>query len=675
MDTLQDVFRGSSQKEVDYIQYSIYLPPKSSDADMLSYLQDTLDMINSTIQPLIKDYIWQKDKFHLSIAYDQSNDPSYPFLFGISRFGDCINDEWFIVYLLQHVSNQVPEAVISLVDNDGDVLLIEAALDLPSWLDPSNSQNRVYLQAGKVHIIPLPSSPADILSTPTSGHLSRQTAIDLVRQRKPLASSAIQTAIKDRTREYPNAAKKEIHCATCLLPNKAAFVLLLEPQLITLAIEAFYLRDPISLKACASMKTFSPAHTTQTTIKFTKTTYAQTVSQKFYAPKPFRLPSISQKKQHKDAELGMKVACGLEMLYHSSTPLIEDERTTNVEDYNFEKDKKYEAYIQHSIKLGYFRSEKKGSQLYKLLEHQSKEQYLKYKAEAEANASNKRYVDLDDMDVDDEDTFQGSHDVLSNGSSNIHKRIDILLSQYSEEALNKLIAANILQEDSDDWMNVDPQQLEELLMKRMGNMQSSMMEDLQKDFGGASGAGARGRGGEMDLEAMMNNLENFVENSKSGVEGVEFPQGLFGGEQDEGSEYDSEEEYYEDEEENNLPIQFDVDKFMSILRGDSSSQRAAQEDKEEEENELMHVMQEMDQEIQGHDKLSGSFAKLSTVTDKEKDMEEAEEDESAPVDVQLNLVKNVLESFKSQQGLPGPVGNLLSQFGFVLPGDNEEQEN
>ncbi|CAO3682847.1 unnamed protein product, partial [Rhizopus stolonifer] len=43
---------------------------------------------------------------------------------------------------------KIPNAVISLSDNDGDVLLIEAALELPSWLDPSNSQNRVYLYGG-----------------------------------------------------------------------------------------------------------------------------------------------------------------------------------------------------------------------------------------------------------------------------------------------------------------------------------------------------------------------------------------------------------------------------------------------------------------------------------------------------------------------------------------------
>lgn len=71
METLQDVFNGSSSKEIDYIQYAVYLPPKESENETIKYLKDTLDMINSFIHPLLKDYIWQKDKFHLSIAKDQ----------------------------------------------------------------------------------------------------------------------------------------------------------------------------------------------------------------------------------------------------------------------------------------------------------------------------------------------------------------------------------------------------------------------------------------------------------------------------------------------------------------------------------------------------------------------------------------------------------------------------
>ncbi|CAO0792572.1 unnamed protein product [Mucor circinelloides] len=664
MDTLQDVFRGSSTKEIDYIQYAVYLPKKDNESDMISFLQDTLDMINSHVQPIIDGYLWQKDKFHLSIAYDQDQDPSYPFLFGASRFGDCVNDEWFIVYILKTLSTLIPKSVISLVDNDGDVLLIEAALDIPAWLDPSNSQNRVYLYNGQVHIIPLPTSPADILQA-TSGPLMRQKAIDLIRSnsKNTLASSAIQQSIMDRIKEYPSAALKEIHRAGCILPNQAAFVLLSEPQLITLAIEAFYLRDPISMKACATMKTFSPqSGSTETVIQFTKTTYAQTVSQKFYAPKPFRLPSVKEKKQFKFAELGMKVACGLEMLYHTSYDTSEHADDT-VETYDFENDKKYMAYVAHLTKLGYFRSERKGSQLYTLLEKQSKEQYLEYKKK-EQDQGGKKYISLDDLDVEDQEaTFEGSSHVLSTPSQSVKQRIDTLLSQYSQEALNKLLSVNPHVEDSDDWMNVDPQQLEELLMKRMGHMNQSMMADLQKDFGSSG----RNVDESMDLEAIMSNLEHFVENSKSGIDGVEFPNDI----KDDQDDDDDDDEYSDnDDGQDEGAIQFDMEKFMSILRGTSFTD--GQEEKEE--HDLSNVMEEMDQEIYSHDKISGSFAKLTTTEPNENGDEDVEEDEEAPVDVQLNLVKNVLESFKSQQGLPGPVGNILSQFGFVLPGDNEQDE-
>lgn len=41
-------------------------------------------------------------------------------------------------------------------DNDGEFLLIEAAYGLPRWLKPETAQNRLWLHAGAVHLVPLP---------------------------------------------------------------------------------------------------------------------------------------------------------------------------------------------------------------------------------------------------------------------------------------------------------------------------------------------------------------------------------------------------------------------------------------------------------------------------------------------------------------------------------------
>ena len=48
------------------------------------------------------------------------------------------------------------------------------------------------------------------------------------------------------------------------------------------------------------------------------------------------------------------------------------------------------------------------------------------------------------------------------------------------------------------------------------------------------------------------------------------------------------------------------------------------------------------------------------------------EEEFNPVDVDVNLVKSLLDSFSSQQGLPGPASNLLGLMGLQLPEDGKK---
>ena len=70
----------------------------------------------------------------------------------------------------------------------------------------------------------------------------------------PLSSSFIDYHF----RSYPALARRDIHSTTCYLPVPAAQLLQHNPQLISQATRAFYLRDPIDLKSCQHMKHFSP---------------------------------------------------------------------------------------------------------------------------------------------------------------------------------------------------------------------------------------------------------------------------------------------------------------------------------------------------------------------------------------------------------------------------------
>lgn len=64
-------------------------------------------------------------------------------LHGRTNFGDSIEDEWVIVYLLRELTNRHKDIWVRVVDSDGEFLLVEAAGTLPAWLEPEVADNRV----------------------------------------------------------------------------------------------------------------------------------------------------------------------------------------------------------------------------------------------------------------------------------------------------------------------------------------------------------------------------------------------------------------------------------------------------------------------------------------------------------------------------------------------------
>jgi hypothetical protein len=61
----------------------------------------------------------------------------------MSNYGDSVEDEWLIVYLLRELSKTFLDLWIKVGDTDGEFLLIEAANALPRWLNPEIADNRV----------------------------------------------------------------------------------------------------------------------------------------------------------------------------------------------------------------------------------------------------------------------------------------------------------------------------------------------------------------------------------------------------------------------------------------------------------------------------------------------------------------------------------------------------
>jgi hypothetical protein len=142
----------------DCVEYSLFIieTKLKSQKEILTRLETVRKEALKLTENLLKEYIWQRESFHLEI--ESKRGKSAPkqkggtfslsllgrmYLHGLTSYGDSVEDEWLIVYILRELSNRFPELWIKAVDTDGEFLLIEAANALPRWLNPEIADNRV----------------------------------------------------------------------------------------------------------------------------------------------------------------------------------------------------------------------------------------------------------------------------------------------------------------------------------------------------------------------------------------------------------------------------------------------------------------------------------------------------------------------------------------------------
>ncbi len=72
--------------------------------------------LTNYVLPHIEGYIWQRDRFNLRLGarerppwqFGKQNDPP-PTLWGTVAFGDNVDDEWLIVWMLLDITRRFPD--------------------------------------------------------------------------------------------------------------------------------------------------------------------------------------------------------------------------------------------------------------------------------------------------------------------------------------------------------------------------------------------------------------------------------------------------------------------------------------------------------------------------------------------------------------------------------------
>lgn len=280
---MESIFGQGGRAEAalhDCARYQIFgtlLPPTAGagaarhaaaapDTDDVARMAEALETCKAAclahLEPFLEGYIWQKEPFQLEVVAEEGGVGGGergvpPHLAGSTLFGDNVQDEWFIAWMLCELTSAFPTLTARVWDNDGEFLLIECAFHLPKWVKPNAVANRVFFHRGELHIVP-PAATAQLgawaklddecgsVTVDASLWLVRggDRATDAAGECSTLAPPLARGAISSRLGGYPAAAREGMHSAYAVLPARLAHVLRVEPQLIAPAVEAFYERDP-----------------------------------------------------------------------------------------------------------------------------------------------------------------------------------------------------------------------------------------------------------------------------------------------------------------------------------------------------------------------------------------------------------------------------------------------
>ena len=611
----------------DCVEYVIYLIDSNlSDLDVREKLRDVHSTATTLTKGLLKDFIWQRESFQLSLQREKDRS----LLRGRTNYGDSVEDEWLIVYILRELSKQIPDVWIRVFDTDGEFLLIEAANSLPLWLNPEIADCRVWINGGRLLVIPV-ENPGGRSRQGQSSHdvIEMHTALTIIESptAKILHSKRIEEEAFYRLKKYPQQVADSLHHSLIKVPRKLAYVLHDQPAYISPATEAFYLRDPLTSQPLQAhgknSSVFPPEDFVTMSTRFNKVGFAQLKSQRFPAPTSWAGASLSKgdAKAKARAELGMKITCGFEMLMSEL------------------QNRDHKAYREISM----------------LLE-----------------------------DVDTGDARLPSDDEIRSWSK---------------------------REDVESWLDINFEDLEKELNGEKGE------DELNKGFGDP--------GAQANLRKMVSRFEDFLNDDEAGVDGVECMDEM--DHDDDSSEVSASEESIDSDGESK-GLSYEEDDFTAMMRemmgmpsnvmkemmGDAQSPqtkdplhadtRATSFDNgnvvannatrrsgviDSEDEEILESMDQIEQELRAsgaldleHKDNSGISAlphkdaidlgSSSLVESNAQAAREDSADHEIPDDVNTNLVKNMLESFKSQGGSAGPGGNLMGLMGMHLPRDEDD---
>ncbi|KAJ1743365.1 hypothetical protein LPJ68_001061 [Coemansia sp. RSA 1086] len=210
-------------------------------------------------------------------------------------------------------------------------------------------------------------------------------------------------------------------------------------------------------------------------------------------------------------------------------------------------------------------------------------------------------------------------------------------------------------DEDDSWLTLDSDELDIVMRKAESVLHDTLQKDQAPAFAEDDNEATQ------DLQSMLAKFEEFLA-ADSSIEGANFM----------GAH--SDDEYAENSDED---VELDADEIIAALmetlgadelESRSVSNTAAHDETagDPDEHCTSAIMRAMDQEL-SETPVGQSFRQHSQDTagpaSNSLDMHYDLDD----VNIDINLVSNIVESFQAQEGLPGPAGTMMGQAGIRMP--------
>ncbi|KAL8746700.1 MAG: hypothetical protein Q9190_001324 [Brigantiaea leucoxantha] len=467
---------------------------------------------------------------------------------------------------------------------------------------------QVWINSGKLLLIPF---RPDDKSAANLQHVTLKSALHFIRADcvKLVHSSSLETEAFFRLQKYPSYIEESMQRALALVPRKLAHILHGNPRYVSAAVEAFYVRDPVSLQSLqtsdSSKLLFPPADLVIVSVAFPKIGYAQLKTQEFVAPPSWKnkIEDLTNSMAKGQIDLGMKVTSGFEMLL--SDPQHMDKRATR--------------------EIGLI---------------------------------------IQDLEAGDD-----------------RLPTDLEMSKWEKLA------------DDDGWLDIDFQEFEKELHRR----KSESLPKQQSGFGASSN--------QEHVKEIISRFKDFLNDKKAGLDGVE-----------DQLQSDGEDDYSDEpepatsgssSEKSNEEITFNENEFTSMItelmsdprarspiaarkRSKNASKESEASDSSDggatpnEERSIRQITADVESELRdaGAFRTEGSAAgesrtrllSNSALAHGATSTASINESDNHEINIDLNLAKNLLESFQSQGGAAGPGGNLMGMLGLHMPRAEPQDE-